>query len=205
MPYNFALHNRLPVIGQEDSEIRCYLLNMDDENQRWEFLVLPTSISYTASNDFSNSYALFGTDPNTRYRGSQVGSLRISDIVLSTPSHQRSLRPLMKSLEALRFPQVFDPTFGTPPLVPTETVEPPFQPPIEPPIQPPITEPPITLPIDTTSKYLYPPRLSLVWGSRVIQPLYLTDISFDEVEHLNGEPTTINLSIAFTGCSQIQF
>lgn len=50
-----------------------------------------------------------------------------------------------------------------------------------------------------------PPKLSFVYGQRVIQPLFLQSVSFQESEHLNGEPTLITVSLSFIGADQIQF
>lgn len=161
MVYNVALHNQLPVIGKESTDLKCYLINMDNQDQRWEFLIPPQVIQYDADNSFTTSYALFGKKPNTRYARSSVGSIRISDLILTTPGHSRSIRPLMTSLDQLRFPQ--------------------------------------------TADDLYPPKLSLVYGARPIQPLYLASVSFEETEHLNGEPTMLTVSMSFIGAEQIQF
>lgn len=159
MSYNGNLHNQLPVINQEESILKAYLINIDDQTERWEFLVNPQVINYSADSSYSTNFGLFGKTPNTRFQFANVGRFKIGDLTMTTPGHIRSLRPIMISLEALRFPK---------------------------------------------DEQISPPKLSLVYGQRVIQPLFLQSVEFQESEHLNGEPTLITVSLSFIGADQIQ-
>ena len=50
-----------------------------------------------------------------------------------------------------------------------------------------------------------PSRLSWVTGNNVIQPLFLQNLSMTTLDHVDGVPVSMNVSLSFIGADQISF
>lgn len=153
---NSSLWGRLEKVGTEDLTTKAYLLNLEDTSKRFEFMLLPSRIQIAAANNYRKSYAMFGNKGYVRYENSQLITVAISDLLFTVPNNNRSMIPVEKDLDRLRFP---------------------------------------------SPNKLEPPQLSFVFGKRSIQPLLLEEYSIDEQTHINGLPTTIVVSLSFTGLS----
>jgi len=101
---NADLWRRLEKIGEEDTTTKAYLISLENTAKRFEFMFFPSSIEINASNKFSESYAMFGTKGFLRYNRSELVRIDISDLIFTVPRHNRSMIPVEKDLDSLRYP-----------------------------------------------------------------------------------------------------
>jgi hypothetical protein len=148
---NVDLWARLEKIGEEDPQVKAYLLNLDDSNVSLEFLVIPSKINIKGNCEYSDSYPAFATKGYTKYMYSEFVTVDIDDLIFTVPCHNRSMLPIERQLDKLRYP------------LPNK---------------------------------LEPPSLSFVYGKRSIQPLRLKSYDIQEIDHLNGIPTTIKVDLS---------
>lgn len=101
---NNDLWKLLEKVGTEDLLTKAYLLNLDDQKQRFEFMFLPSNISIEGSNSHKETYAMFGKKGYLRYESSQLCRVQISDLIFTVPRRNRSMIPIERGLESLRYP-----------------------------------------------------------------------------------------------------
>lgn len=102
---NSNLWKALEKLGTEDSTTKAYLINLNDNSQRWEFMYLPNSITIEGTNTYREAYPMFGSKGYIRYESSQLQRVSISDLIFTVPRHNRSMIPIEKDLDLLRYPK----------------------------------------------------------------------------------------------------
>ena len=100
---NHDLWKSLEKIGSEDLTIKAYLLNLEDTTKRFEFMFYPGSVSISGANTLKESYAMFGRG-NLKYESSQLVRVDVNDLMFTVPRHNRSMIPIEKDLDLLRYP-----------------------------------------------------------------------------------------------------
>lgn len=195
---NYDRIRQLPIIGEPDDRIIASLINMTNEEMRYEFLWNPTQYSYSAQNTFATRYAMFARTPNTTFVNAQVGKLTINGLELRTPCGDRSMNEIARELESLRLPlSTFEDSIpgtvapGT--VAPGNVLTVPGT----------VEAPTIILEDSATLVRRSPPTLAFVYGSTVVQPLFIESLNIDFMDLLNGQATALVISVNFIGQNQL--